>query len=104
MVIFQDQNTLLLQRGEFVQKHPNGHFQRCRRKRRLRNGGEGCESSLPKGWPKDLASRHNVAPETDGIVIPTIERNPGDWWQERTLLTISHPVTYQGGFAKAGWS
>jgi len=46
-----------------------------------------------------LQCRNDVEQETAGIVIPFIQRNPGDM-----PLTASNPPAQQGGFAESGWS
>src|SRR6266702_8690249 len=48
---------------------------------------------------KNLAGSHQIAPEAHGVVIASIQRNPGNRRKLRLCAPFSHPLAYQRGFA-----
>ena len=92
MVIVQDEDEMVRDGGDFIEQGCQNRFD-WRRLRGLEHSQHPCSNIRCNR----LQSRDEVSQKAGGVVIPFVQRQPGD----RSLAT-GNPFADQRGFAKPG--
>ena len=95
MVVVQDKDEIVRDGGDLVEQGCQKQFDR-RRLRRLKRGSTTPRQCLRRDR---LQSRDEVSQKTSRVVIPFVQRQPGD---RLVRTTGGNPLADQRGFAKAG--
>jgi len=92
VVVVEDEREVVRERGDLVDQH---------RQDRLGGGRVGRvergQNFLPNPFPQPLQGGYEVGQKTGGMVVPFVQRNPGD-----RQLALQAPFAEHGGLAETG--
>src|SRR5437868_5761798 len=91
MVVIPDHHDLLGEHRELVDEGRQDGLKRWRRQSLKQRQGSGTTA-----WVDALQCGERVGPKPGGIIVPAVQRDPGDWQGD-----IYEPGGEQGGLAKA---